>query len=265
MSEHLYRWLFLYAGDMLPRSIKKWFIGSSLLCQGEQEQRLCDEDAACVLSAARMFTSRTRCGFALDVSLKTTTKLVLLFILSCTYNFNDFSCENTKSVRVSSSSSAPCPTADPWRTELVRGRSQELGFGEGGAGIQMLFFPRELNNFKVHLGERLQTYFSTLGSLFVAACPLYVCLSQCESESLCYSSVQNHPSAFMQPEDERLSAIFLRKKNKNKQAVKGWIEMLLWASVRKVVKRFHGRLSSCSSGFIKWPWIARRPNGASLR
>lgn len=85
----------------------------------------------------------------------------------------------------------------------------------------MLFFPRELNNFKVHLGVRLQTYFSTLRSLFVAACPLYVCLSQCESESLCYSSVQNHPSAFMQPEDERLSGIFSRKKNKNKQAVKG--------------------------------------------
>lgn len=90
----------------------QWFIGSSILCQGEQEQRICDEDAACVLSAAWLFTSRTRCDFALDVSLKTTTKLVLLFILSCTYNFNDFSCENTKSVRVSSSS-APCPTADP--------------------------------------------------------------------------------------------------------------------------------------------------------
>lgn len=53
----------------------------------------------------------------------------------------------------------------------------------------MLFFPRELNNFKVHLGERLQTYFSTLGSLVVGAYPLYVCLSRCESESLCYSSV----------------------------------------------------------------------------
>lgn len=65
----------------------------------------------------------------------------------------------------------------------------------------MLFFPRELNNFKVHLGERLQTYFSTLGSLFVGACPLYVFLSRCESESLCYSSVHISP-AFMQPKDE---------------------------------------------------------------
>lgn len=37
MSEHLYRWLFLYAGNMLPKLIKKRFLGSSLLCQGEQE------------------------------------------------------------------------------------------------------------------------------------------------------------------------------------------------------------------------------------
>lgn len=82
----------------------------------------------------------------------------------------------------------------------MRERSQELGLGRGG--IQMLFFPRELNNFKVHLGERFQTYFSTLASLFVGACPLYVCLSWCESESLCYSSVHINPSAFMQPHDE---------------------------------------------------------------
>lgn len=84
----------------------------------------------------------------------------------------------------------------------MREKSQELGLGSGAGGIQMLFFPRELNNFKVHLGERLQTYFSTLGSLFVAACPLYVCLSPCESESLCYSSVHINPSAFVQPKDE---------------------------------------------------------------
>lgn len=72
--------------------------------------------------------------FALDVSPKTTAELLLLFIPSCTYNFNDLSCENTKSVRVLSSSSAPCPTADPWRTELVREKSQELGLGSGAEG-----------------------------------------------------------------------------------------------------------------------------------
>lgn len=98
-----------------------------------------------MLAADRMFASRTRCDFAkffaLDGSLKTTAELVLLFILSRTYNFNDLSCENTRRVRVSSSSSssAPCPTADPWRTELVRGRSQELGFG-GLGGSRCFFF-----------------------------------------------------------------------------------------------------------------------------
>lgn len=140
-------------------------------------------------------------------------------------------------------------------------------WGGGGGGIQMLFFPRELNNFKVHLGEPLQTYFSALGSLFVGACPLYVCLSRRERERLCYSSVRISPSAFMQPKDEWISGIVERKKKKKttKQAVKRWMEMLLWASVRKVVKRFHGCLCFCPSGSIKWPWIASRPNGASLR
>lgn len=140
-----------------------------------------------------MFTSRTHSDFekffSLDVSLKTTTKLVLLFILSCTYNFNDLSCENTKSVRVSSSS-APCPTADPWRTELVRGRSQELGFGGGGGGSRCFFFQGSwITSRFTWVSALFQTYFSTLGLLVVAACPLYVCLSQRESENLCYSSV----------------------------------------------------------------------------
>lgn len=110
-------------------------------------------------------------------------QISLLFIQSCTYNFNDLSCKNTKSKRVSSSS-APCPTADPWRPELVRGRSQE-----SGSGGSRCSFPRKLNNFKVHLVKRLSTYFNTSFtcslSLLVGAPPLYVCLRQCERVKVC--------------------------------------------------------------------------------
>lgn len=74
------------------------------------------------------------------------------------------------------------PTLRPVLRQIPGGPSwwggdlRSWGLGRG-AGIQMLFFPRELNNFKVHLGERL---ISDLLQLRFALCNCMstVCLSK---------------------------------------------------------------------------------------
>lgn len=77
--------------------------------------------------------------FALDVSPQTTAELLLLFIPSCTYNFNDLSCENTKErtcllllLRALSYGRSP----EDWVGE---GEISGVGFGEWGGDPDAFF------------------------------------------------------------------------------------------------------------------------------
>lgn len=67
--------------------------------------------------------------FALDVSLKTTAELVLLFIPSCTYNFNDLSCENTKTCLLLLRALSYGRSLE---NRAGEGEISGVGFGEGG-------------------------------------------------------------------------------------------------------------------------------------
>lgn len=131
--------------------------------------------------------------------------VALLFVVSCTYDFNDLSCEN----RVDSSPPPPCPTARPWGPLLARGGGVCSGFG----GRPRCLVWRKLNNFKVHLVKRRKTYFNTSFtlslSLLAGAPPLYVCVRPCERVNVCVIlqciSIRRSPKGVLL--NERISGI----------------------------------------------------------
>lgn len=132
----------------------------------------------------------------------------------------------------------PYPTGDPWRPMLARGSLRELDFGGSRCLVR-----RKLNNFKVHMVKRCKTYFNTFFtlslSLPVGAPPLYVCLRQCERVKVCVIlqciSILLHlcsqKVSCWNKEYQESGGLwwhFGARRRKNKQAAKGWIEMLLW-------------------------------------